>query len=123
MKHCATCGALFEPTREWQKYCSVKCRNNSDSKKQTTRDFQRKRRLLINEIKMKKGCARCGYKEHPAALDFNHIRDKHFNISQDPKRSLEAIMQEIEKCEILCSNCHRIVTYEEKHWHTKRSTR
>lgn len=54
-------------------------------------------------------------------MDFNHISgEKMFNISQDPKRAKEAILEEMEKCEVLCANCHRIKTYEEKHWHTKR---
>ena len=70
---------------------------------------------------MERGCVVCGYNAPPAALDFNHVRGvKLFNVSQDPKRALYSIMQEIEKCDVLCANCHRIHTYENRHWHTKR---
>lgn len=76
---------------------------------------------MINRIKTERGCVVCGYNAHPAALDFNHARGtKLFNVSQDPKRSMYSIMQEIEKCDVLCANCHRIHTYENRHWHTKR---
>jgi hypothetical protein len=121
MTECLTCGRLFAPERAWQKYCCDKCRHNAPRKKIHTRDFQQSRRNMINEIKLSKGCARCGYNAHAAALDFNHINGrKNFSISQDPKRAWADLSKEIAKCEILCANCHRIHTYELRHWHTKR---
>lgn len=55
----------------------------------------------------------CGYNEHPAALDFDHIGDdKLFDVSKTMGRSLEAIQAEIAKCVVRCSNCHRIKTFE-----------
>jgi hypothetical protein len=70
---------------------------------------------------MEKGCSVCGYAAHPAALDFNHVRgDKLFNVSQDPKMALHRLLAEIDKCDVLCANCHRVHTYENRHWHTKR---
>lgn len=124
MKECEVCLNEFEPYNSQQKYCCVKCRNHNPVKTATTRAFQQKRRDLINLIKLTAGCAKCGYNEHPAALDFNHVRGtKLFNISQDPKIAWGKLEAEIAKCEILCANCHRIHTYEERHFHTKRSTR
>ena len=73
---------------------------------------------------MRTGCARCGYREHPAALQFNHVTNsKSFNISQDPKRKWDAIITEIAKCEVLCANCHSIHSYENKHGWTKRKVK
>ena len=118
---CPTCSALFTPARAWQKFCAPKCRHNSPAKKLVTQAFQQTRRDLINKIKMERGCAVCGYNAHPAALDFNHIHgDKAFSISQDPKVAMHKLLSEIDKCEVLCANCHRVHTYENKHWHTKR---
>ena len=77
---------------------------------------------MINTIKVERGCANCGYNKHSAALDFNH-RDpstKSFNVSQDPKVALEKLMKEIDKCDVLCANCHRIHTQNEKHNWTAR---
>lgn len=79
------------------------------------------RKDWLNEIKVQKGCSVCGYNEHPAALDFNHVYGaKLFGIGQDPKMAKHKILAEIDKCEILCANCHRIHTYKNKHWHSKR---
>ncbi len=58
-------------------------------------------------------CQRCGF-PHPAALEFHH-RDpstKEFNIATAvvaPKKyPWEAILKELEKCDVICSNCHKI---------------
>lgn len=118
---CPTCTASFTPNRPWQKFCTPKCRNNAPAKKLVTQAFQQTRRDLINKIKTENGCAMCGFNAHPAALDFNHVEgDKLFSVSQDPKVALHKLLAEIDKCEILCANCHRVHTFENRHWHTKR---
>jgi hypothetical protein len=118
---CITCSAEFTPARPWQKYCTVRCQRNAPGKAVRTRRFQAERRELINAIKVERGCAECGYNAHPAALDFNHVRgEKIFNVSQDPKVALHRLKAEIDKCDVLCANCHRVHTYERRHWHTKR---
>ena len=123
MQTCMTCKKDFEPARSWQVYCCTKCRNNAPRKKATSKKYQQSRRDLINKIKVERGCSICGYNAHSAALDFNHVRgDKEFNVSQDPKIALSRLLNEIDKCEILCANCHRIHTYENRHWHTNRKT-
>lgn len=108
---CLKCNQEFEATKQWQKYCSVKCRNNSDKKKRLTRERQQARRGWLDAIKLESGCVDCGYKEHAVALDFDHIKgEKKFTISQDTKRSLQSLRDEIAKCEVVCSNCHRVRT-------------
>lgn len=121
MATCLTCGDDFAPARPWQKYCTVKCQRNNPLKKVSTKRYQQSRRVLINKIKLERGCSVCGYNAHAAALDFNHVYgEKLFNVSQDPKVALYKLLEEIAKCEILCANCHRIHTYENRHWHTNR---
>lgn len=73
-------------------------------------------RETMNEFKLKHGCSRCGFNEHPAALDFHHRSDKEFNISAMANRgaSLKRIVKELEKCDILCANCHRTLTYSKE---------
>lgn len=70
----------------------------------------RKKEILeiIRSIKIK--CLRCD-ENHPVALDFHH-RDpsnKLFEISKmiSAGYSVERIKEEIQKCDVLCSNCHR----------------
>ena len=68
---------------------------------------------LVNEYKLERGCAHCGYKEDPVALDFHHENreDKIINVSSHWKTSwkqYEKMKEEMKKCIVLCSNCHRI---------------
>ena len=67
----------------------------------------------LQQYKQSIGCNHCGYNTHPVALQFNHLRDKKGNIS-DLVRSdygWATIWAEVAKCEILCANCHSIVTH------------
>lgn len=55
-------------------------------------------------------CQTCGYKKCLAALDFHHInpKEKDFVISRKKHRSdWSLIKKELDKCELLCANCHR----------------
>ena len=55
-------------------------------------------------------CADCG-ETNPLVLEFDHLRDKCFNIgSALPYRNWKSILAEIEKCEVVCANCHRVRT-------------
>lgn len=55
-------------------------------------------------------CEECGF-DNPVALQFHHInpKDKEFTISSNIiNRSRDEILQEINKCKVLCANCHLI---------------
>ncbi len=60
-------------------------------------------------------CADCGVRYQWYVMDFHHTRDKKFLISSGRMRRMELLQLEIEKCVVLCSNCHRIRTFKEKH--------
>lgn len=61
----------------------------------------------ITNYKLAHGCTYCDEKDI-CCYDFHHLRDKSFNISQKLVRStLQRIIEEIEKCVVVCSNCHR----------------
>jgi len=65
----------------------------------------------IQGIKNQLCCADCG-ERHPATLHFHHLNseDKAFTIGDAVNKgfSLDRIKKEIEKCIILCANCHAI---------------
>jgi 5-methylcytosine-specific restriction endonuclease McrA len=70
--------------------------------------------LFLADYKMAKGCACCGYKDHPAALDFDHLKpdEKHIELAVMNGYSRERVLAEIAKCIVLCSNCHRLKTHD-----------
>jgi hypothetical protein len=57
-------------------------------------------------------CMDCKNRFPPECMDFDHARgNKSFTIASLISRiSIKAILEEIEKCDIVCSNCHRIRT-------------
>jgi len=58
-------------------------------------------------------CADCGGTFSSVCMDFDHQGDKTAAIAKmvSDGRSLDMIEAEIAKCEIVCSNCHRIRTW------------
>jgi len=60
-------------------------------------------------------CVKCGYNKYPEALEFHHRNplEKEFNVSSKGHcRSWERVKKEIEKCDLLCANCHREIHVE-----------
>ena len=52
-------------------------------------------------------CIDCGESD-PVVLEFDHLGEKLFDIGQAlPYRSWKSILEEIEKCVVVCANCHR----------------
>lgn len=61
-------------------------------------------------------CEVCGYNKCQAALDFHHTdpSEKDFQISSVKNTKLSpAVYAELDKCKLLCANCHR-----EEHYNT-----
>ena len=65
-------------------------------------------------------CMDCGI-SHPAVLQFHHRNkaDKNFSISSVVSRatSIKQITNEINKCDVLCVNCHT-----KRHWRETHET-
>jgi 5-methylcytosine-specific restriction endonuclease McrA len=87
-------------------------------RKNTARNRRKKHQLQLMQILAQSGCIACGERD-PIVLDFDHIANKEFGISVALRRGIRwsAIVQELQKCQILCSNCHRRKTARElKHY-------
>lgn len=100
-----------------------KCKNHGDTEyvlrsdgayrcRKCSMDAVIKRRKILKQkaIDYKGGkCEVCGYNKCSQALEFHHLdpSNKDFGISSHGfTRSWEKIKTEIEKCVLLCSNCH-----------------
>jgi hypothetical protein len=71
---------------------------------------------MLAIYKVSTGCVDCGYREHPAALHFDHRpgTKKKFNLALGWSRSWQTILDEIAKCDIRCANCHHVKTHERR---------
>ncbi len=70
----------------------------------------------LRDLKTKTPCVDCGINYPYYVMDFDHVRGvKHANVMELVSTlSKKRIDQEIAKCEIVCSNCHRIRTHMRK---------
>ena len=77
---------------------------------------KRRRRIREKAIDYKGGhCQICGYSRCPEALEFHHLESngKEFGISDKGyTRSWKRIAAELDKCILLCANCHREIHAE-----------
>jgi hypothetical protein len=62
-------------------------------------------------------CISCG-ETNPIVLEFHHARgEKESNIAHLVTiGSINALIAEVQKCDVLCANCHRILTAKERGW-------
>lgn len=75
------------------------------------RNRQKTQRMLdyLNELK-DKPCADCGEWYPPMCMDFDHVYgDKKLAIAS--AKSWATLLPELEKCEVVCANCHRLRTF------------
>jgi hypothetical protein len=105
--NCAVCGKLL--TGRQTKFCSSACKN---------KDLQsyeaQKRRGLARKLELIKSagghCSICGYHTNLAALVFHHtdssVKDFKLDMRSLSNRKLEPVLEEIDKCILVCANCH-----------------
>lgn len=108
-----------EYQRRWRKRKPEAARNAS------LRHYYRNRRKLLDQGKARRDkhqtiinkakdvpCADCGVKYPPYVMDFDHVRgQKEFQIGGSLHIGTARLLAEIDKCDVVCSNCHRGRTF------------
>ncbi len=116
-KHCKRCDTVKASDQFYRRrkgtdlspYCKICTKNQA---------VERQRTLKMKAIAYKGGkCEKCGYSKCPAALDFHH-RDpleKEFSMASKVRKGWKKeLIEELDKCALLCANCHREAHWEEK---------
>src|SRR5271166_3351185 len=72
---------------------------------------EKRRQIKLEALQYKGGkCVSCGYNSCPAAMVFHHIdpNEKDFGIAEKGRThsNLDFLKPELDKCILLCSNCH-----------------
>lgn len=115
---CSRCGVepRVGPT---DAYCKS-CRTLYNAERASIRKVQiaksNGKRYLVNDdiiVKAKSvPCMDCGNSYPWYVMDFDHVRGKKTsNISAMRTCNTPRLLEEIEKCDVVCSNCHRFRTY------------
>lgn len=101
---CQSCGREYLYFDKDGKRCghtTVECNSCKTNKQRWNR------KKMAIEYKGGK-CCRCGYDKCEQALNFHHIdpATKTFSLSSNHCRSWESVKKELDKCVLLCANCH-----------------
>lgn len=104
---CVLCENVIPDATLARRYCdSCRRQRNIDRTTQYRRDL--KKRAIEH---LGGSCVRCGYNKSTHALEFHHrdSLEKDFTISAYANLSWRRVVKEIDKCDLLCANCHREV--------------
>jgi hypothetical protein len=117
MRFCPKCQTekldynFFKPQKSGKRQSYCKSCNAKNT-------LQRQRAFKQKLLDYKGGsCSKCGYNKCPAALEFHHLdpSQKDFSFSRfrstSWEKSKDKVCKELDKCILLCANCHR-----EAHW-------
>ncbi len=94
---CTRCGKEFE-NKFNMKHCA------------SCWDWKRRNNLKKKMVDYKGGkCSKCGYDRFYQVLEFHHTRpdQKDYTVGTMKRYSWAKIKEELDKCDILCANCHR----------------
>lgn len=104
--HCKTEKSLTDfYKRRDGKDCSPYCKSCT-----SIQTLERQRKLKQQSIDYKGGkCLCCGYNRYQGALEFHHLdpEEKEFTLSSVKHTCFDKIKTELDKCILLCSNCHK----------------
>lgn len=117
MKICSSCGKE-KPENEfhWKNkehtILNSKCKICSNAR---TTELRRERYRKVQLYKEEHGCAVCGEKRY-WVLDFHHrdgaTKENEISYMLRKNMSWDKILQELNKCDVLCANCHRDYHYK-----------
>jgi hypothetical protein len=134
MKKCGSCKKVKDLSefnkksgRDHQSFCRV-CDNKISRQRyaankehhikviaERNRKYKKETDDYIRELKTATKCADCNKNYHWFQMDFDHVKgkkDRAVSVMVGQKVSLKKIKAEIEKCELVCANCHRLRTYK-----------
>ena len=114
MKTCTTCGTVKKLSEFHNNKTASDGKYGSCKKCRNTKAIEKGRKNKVKAILHKGGkCSCCNINydgSNGAIFDFHHLNpnEKEVDPAHIMKSSWESIKEEIDKCVLLCSNCHRL---------------
>ncbi len=103
--------------REYMRYWYL--RNRDVHRAYVAKNTRERRKLVkdyLNQLK-RAPCVDCGGRFPPFVMDFDHVRGAKVSILSKLSRGRagwDKVLAEVAKCEIVCSNCHRVRTHRRR---------
>lgn len=102
--------------RDWQR---KKAEDNPEwyEKRKEHRTAQRRQKKHDAVVRFGSKCSKCGGEFHDCVFEFHHIEPttKEYSPAQLFMLSDEKINAELEKCILVCSNCHKLIHHEDNY--------
>lgn len=103
-----------EQVKQWNRTYYEK---NKEKRRAQYNQWRADTRSWFHELKKEMCCSNCGF-DHVAALQFHHTDplEKEYTIAEMIGKGCakKKILSEIEKCVVLCANCHAVEHYNQK---------
>lgn len=105
-------GCLVEYKRDWYQRNRAK---HKEHVRVSARAVTASNRTRLLAFKLDHPCVDCGESD-PVVLEFDHLRDKRWNVSEMITGAFpwETVEAELAKCAVRCANCHRRKTSAER---------
>lgn len=87
--------------------------SSAEQRAEWQRGYRARNSALIDALK-DNPCSDCGETYPPYVMQFDHLDGKRFALSRARNQSwsVETILAEVAKCELVCANCHAERTYQ-----------
>lgn len=100
-------------------YAKAHYEANKDAYKAAARRSQERTRERVREIvatAKDRPCADCGVRYPPYVMQFDHLGDKLWDVGnmRSGRFSTARVLAEIQKCEVVCANCHAERTHRRR---------
>ena len=99
-------------------YHARRSKDQKSRKQELQRKLQIEKRQFIYDYLLSHPCVVCG-EDDPVVLEFDHVdrSSKDKDVSNMVVNSIAKIKTEIEKCRVLCANCHKRRTATQLGWY------
>lgn len=110
----------YKDREDQRRYARAHYNANKELYKDRAKQFQIENRKRLREYALAakdRPCEDCGQHYKPWIMEFDHVRgEKLANVADLVKDSvsLKRLQEEIDKCEVVCANCHRERTWQRK---------
>ena len=95
--------------------------DNKNKRAEVKVQVRKRNSIYLFHEKQKRKCSVCG-ESRTICLDFHHRdpaeKTKQISVLVNSQASIERIQKEIEKCDVLCANCHRVETAKQQNWYS-----